>query len=392
MSDRHAHDHRSTTSATMRRSTGRSSAVRVALAMAFLLAGTPRAALAAEVDAPDVALAHPDSPAADLVREAVEHANAGRAREAHAVALRAIERDPSSSDAYDVLGAALLLEQKYEEALAAHARAAELAPGSPDPHLNSVPSLRALGREEDALAAARTAVRLAPACGHCQIALAVSLVTLRELDEATAVGREAVRLVPELPGAHVALGMALLYARSFADAAPVFEEAVRLTSGGSPTRLKMNADFGLAIARLALGEHVAATTAFRRVLEYEPRHVEARVHLGDALARQRDVAGAVSEYEQAASIASQEPSIRFRLGQAYLSLGRTADAIAQLERLVADRPDHALGRATLVVAYRSHGRATDAERQLEELRTIDPVLADRLPPSAEYCEPRDPEA
>jgi len=337
-------------------------------------------------------LTHPGSPAADIVREGFAHVYASRSAEAHAAGLRAIERDPASADAYDLLGAALMLEQKHEQALDAHRRSAELAPESSDPYVNRIPSLRALGREEEALESARTAVRLEPSCGYCHSELALSLAHLRRFAESAQAAREAVRITPEDARAHNLLGMALLYTDDAKDALPSFEAALRLTETTPVPHVKLDALQGIAMARLRLGEHAAAATAFRQVLELAPRHRDAHVYLGDALAWQGDFAGAAGAYASAIEIDAKTPEIRYRLGQTYLQLGRVPEAITQLESLVALAPASLPGHAALVVAYQRDGRDADAAAQLDKLQAIDAGFAERLRPMLERCEASFPEA
>lgn len=337
-------------------------------------------------------LTHPGSPAADVVREGFAHVYAGRGAEAHAAGLRAIERDPASADAYDLLGAALMLEQKHELALDAHRRSAELAPESSDPYVNRIPSLRALGREEEALESARTAVRLEPSCGYCHTELALSLAHLRRFAESAQAARDAVRVAPEDARAHNLLGMALLYTDDAKDALPSFEAALRLTETAPVPHVKLDALQGIAMARLRLGEHAAAATAFRQVLELAPRHRDAHVYLGDALAWQGDFAGAAGAYASAIEIDAKTPEIRYRLGQTYLQLGRVPEAITQLESVVALEPASVMGHAALVFAYQRDGRDADAAAQLDKLHAIDASFAERLRPMLERCEASFPEA
>lgn len=335
--------------------------------------------------------ARAESAARPHVEEGMRHADAGRADEAMAAARRAIAADPEHADSYDVLGAALYLQRRYEEAIAAHRRASELDPRSSDPHYNMVASYWALGRNEDALREARTALDIEPTCRHCRVALGSTLLRLGRHGEAADESRAVLRSAPEMPDAQYVLGASLAKLRDPRGAIPPLRECIRLATP-EQRRIASECLYLLGSAQLSLREHDAAEGSFRSLIADEPDGLRARVGLADALAWQRRFAEAAVELETAVRMAPKSSWITYRLGVVYGHLGRHADAVAQLEASAAADPANAPAVAALIAAYAATGRHAAAAARHETLKKLDPALAAQVGAGAESCAQTYPEA
>lgn len=332
-----------------------------------------------------------ESPARPHVVAGIRHADAGRAGEAYAEAQKAIAADPEHADSYDVLGAALYLQHRYEDAIAAHRRASALAPTSSDPHYNMVANYWALGRNDEALQEARAALAIEPECRHCRVALGSTLYRLGRYAEAADETRSVLRSGPGAPDAHYVLGASLTKLGDPRGAVVPLRECIRLAA---PEQGELGAEcrFLLGSAQLRLRELGPAEETFRALAASEPEGVRARVGLADTLAWQHRFDDAAVELEAAVRLAPKSSWITYRLGVVYGHLRRHDAAVAQLETSVAADPTNAFAVAALVGAYAATGRRDDAAARYESLKKLDPALAARIGASPESCQQTHPEA
>jgi tetratricopeptide (TPR) repeat protein len=88
---------------------------------------------------------------------------------------------------------------------------------------------------------------------------------------------------------------------------------------------------------------------------------------------------AIERFRRILEIDPEHPDARFALGSALLSAGRAGEAAAELERLLRRPTAHeAAARRNLGLAYRALGREEDAMRELEAARR----LGADMPPDA----------
>lgn len=108
-------------------------------------------------------------------------------------------------------------------------------------------------------------------------------------------------------------------------------------SQGDGVDLTLGEAFGLALHHHRAGRLEDAVDCYQRILELEPRHVDALGNLGAALRRLGQTEEAVRIYRQALEVQPQHPDILNNLGSALQSLGRYAEAAACFEQAVAGR-------------------------------------------------------
>ena len=218
------------------------------------------------------------------------------AAEAHA--RRALAQDAADAEALRLLGASLLYQARYAEALGPLEAAHRAAPHKGSGH------------------------RL----GYCQLALG-------DFAGAAQVLRREVQEFPDLVNAHLALGVALVQLQRQEEALAAFLEAARLDPGSA----EAHTNAGNVLA--ALGRHDEALAQLRHAAQAQPALADPHFNLGVALQRLKRHEEAIASFQAALDIAPRMP---YALGHRVwneLSLCRW-DAIgpgsAELRRQVRD--------------------------------------------------------
>lgn len=121
---------------------------------------------------------------------------------------------------------------------------------------------------------------------------------------------------------------------------------------------------------LELGEPAQARDAYRRVLELEPRHADARLNLGRLLHEAGQTQAAETHYRLALEARPGDPTAAFNLGVALEDLGRPAEAIAAYQEAVAADARCADAHFNLSRLYESAGQKAAAIRHLKACRAL----------------------
>jgi tetratricopeptide (TPR) repeat protein len=103
-----------------------------------------------------------------------------------------------------------------------------------------------------------------------------------------------------------------------------------------------------------------AEQLYREILDANPRHVAARLNLGNALLRSSRVADATAAYERVVELQPDLAEGHFNLGNALQLLGRLEDAVGAYNRALRLKPDYAKAYNNLGNTLRSLGRLEEA--------------------------------
>jgi spermidine synthase len=197
----------------------------------------------------------------------------------------------------------------------------------------------------------------------------------RELQEGTREYRKALKLDPHDEGVKFALGIA----------APHKRQALAALAR-DPGDIKSLGKLGY--IAWSEGDYDEAIRRFRRVLQLDPRHAPAYVHLGVSYAAQHRFDASVAAYREAKSLRADlgpvvdqsidlverlrrardhpdDPAAHARLGELYASDGRFDRAIECFERVTALSPHSAPAFLALARSYEAEGREADAVRAYE---------------------------
>jgi tetratricopeptide (TPR) repeat protein len=250
--------------------------------------------------------------------EALERANlallARRLDEAAELAAGVLKADRGNVAAGEILGTALLMQGRSEEAIG--------------------PLQRAAARGEDA---------------NLETLLARALANVGRREEALVELSKATRRWPAFPQAFLELGDQLCAAGRFEESAAAYEQGLSLAPDALVLRV------GLAYLHLKCNDRRRARGAFEAVRAAAPQRYDALVGLGWALAADGEYAGAADLFRQALAARPGDAVVRLELAKCLLELGEREAGEAEL-RIAAGGEAAQAGPALLALAATPHGR------------------------------------
>ena len=256
-----------------------------------------------------------------------------RLAEAKSAALDFLEKNPSSSTGYNLLGVIEAQQQDFADALTSLEKAMQIAPNSAEPHNN---------------------------LGNVYIAE-------KKLDLAEGEFRSALRLEPANSNANYNLGV-LLLARS--DAAGAIPHFLRVHPQTAKLRLNLVRAY---LQAKRTGEALSLASELSRENSSD---VQLHVTLGVLLAAAAQHKPAELELEKADVLRPGNFEVLFDLGQAYLRDSQYPKAELQLTRALKINPDSPEALYFLALAYKNESRPLDALETLTRARRLAPENTD----------------
>jgi tetratricopeptide (TPR) repeat protein len=212
----------------------------------------------------------------EAVQRALFALNNQRPNEAQRIAGEVLKVDPRNARALQILGCALLIQGRPQDAVVPLETAAR-AGHDPEIDTQFAIALRRVGRNEDALARLRRAIKRRPPYAEAFHDLGSLLFALGRYDEAVEALNRGLDVAPMMPELSIQLGYAFLEMRNRTGAKAAFARALGI-SPGSPEAL-----FGIAKAHQEIRENRAAAEYFRRYLASKSDHWGAWLSLGHCL-------------------------------------------------------------------------------------------------------------
>lgn len=257
----------------------------------------------------------------------------GRLDEAKAAVQQELQRDPSSVDAYNLLGIIDDSRQEYAGAIAAFQSALKLAPNSAKTHNN----------------------------------LANVYVAQKQFELAEKELRTVLRQEPDNSDANYNLGVLLMAKGAPADAIPHFERV-------HPAKLE--ATFNLIQANLECKRTAEALRLATALSEQNKNDLKVHFSLGVLLASQKQYKASLLEMEKADALQPGTFEILYNLGQAHLQLKDYPQAELALSRALKLKPESADALHLLAQVYADESRPLDSLDLLIRAHKIAPENTD----------------
>jgi tetratricopeptide (TPR) repeat protein len=321
---------------------------------------------------------------------------------------RGLKLDPNNAEALFEKGSIRADKGEWAKAAELFRQAVALSADYVAAHLGLAEMLLRTGDFENSREELKTALRLdAKNAGAYQ---GLGLIDLEEgeFDAAGADFQHAVALRPGYLDAERGLARTFLYQHKWSDAATLLkrlvttdpdsaEEALSLGTAlsnlGDPAAktqyekarelskkelisLRAKGENNAGVALRSQGKLVEAADAFRRALSEQANDCEAHDNLGGILWLQKDLAGALKEFQTAVDCNPNLASARNNLGIALLYHVHDLDgAIAQFHSAVALRPAFALAHFNLGKSLATKQDFAGAEPEFRKAIAVDPSMA-----------------
>ncbi len=268
------------------------------------------------------------------------------ARDADAVPLLTAAQRQYPSDFWlnAVLGMALHIAKRWEEAIGYYRAALALRPSASSVYSNLGIALQEKGRVDEAVAEYQKALELDPKNVNARTNLGSAFRRQGRVDEAIAEFRKAIELHPKFAPAHNNLGIALRDKGRVDEAIVEYQKAIELepkyasphTGLGNSLRDKGRVDE-------AIAEH-------RKAIELQPKFAIAHTSLGVALWNKGRVDEAIAEWKKVIAVDPKNAAVHYKLGIALKARGDLDEAIAAFLEVIRHQPDFADGHFELASA------------------------------------------
>lgn len=234
-----------------------------------------------------------------------------------------LDADPNYAPCLSNL-ASIVARRSPDEALGLYARAVDADPTLTDAHFNRGNLFRRVGRMRDAIFAYEDALRLAPDAPAPLINLGLALTDFGDWPRAVECFARATVIAPHLPDAIMYLGDALARVGRISEAVLAFREA----TSRFPESARAHHNLGIHLA--ATGAPDEATGAFERAVELKPDYPEAHNGLGVALESVGRADDAQRAYREAVRFRPEFADAWSNLGTSLGEQGRSGEAVETL--------------------------------------------------------------
>ena len=302
----------------------------------------------------------------DAVAKAEEQLQKGKTEDARKTMEKIVSQQESSPEAWLAMTRFQRRMGEFEEAAASIAKAAQLAASAPAAVQSEVFSVQAAfdlqrGTGKDALAHANAAVK-AEADATSLAVLARAQARVGDGAAALATADRAAQASAGSAEAHAARGHALIALHRGDDAAAAFRKALEL----DPKLIQ--ARVGLAQALIETGKAAEAVTEAHRATEEDPKSGEAfAVHGLALIAQSKDNWGkAIAEAQQGAFLDDKNPMVQMAVGQIF-ELNNTQQAANAYKKAIATDPGYIPAQLALVTAQERNGDLPGALASAQKL-------------------------
>ncbi len=243
----------------------------------------------------------------------------------------AVRLKPDYAEAHNNIGLTLVLRGKFDEAIGHYHAALQAKPGSGETHYNLGRVLAMAGRPDEAVKEYQTALKFQPHMFEARNSLGIVLGEQGNFDEAAAQFQEILRRKSDYADAHFNFGNLLLRQGRFDEAITRLSDAAKLKPDDADAHQK------LALALAMSGKSAEAVPEYRRALEIHPGSLGALNDLAwilatDSKAELRNGEEAVRLARKACELANyKEARFLGALDAAYAETGRFDEAISTAE-------------------------------------------------------------
>jgi predicted Zn-dependent protease len=133
----------------------------------------------------------------------------------------------------------------------------------------------------------------------------------------------------------------------------------------------IQANYLQGFVREQTGPQQEAVDNYRRVLEHDPEHDEARLRLATLLIDQAEPAQALEQLDQLVRRRPEDPTVLTSLAECQLALGRLQEAEQNLDRVLAEHPQFRSALAYKGEVALKLDRPAEAERWLRKALALD---------------------
>lgn len=238
---------------------------------------------------------------------------------------RAIDLDPSSSNALQALARMLASQGQWEKSLELLTRARTALPDSPEVLRKFAAASLHAGHTADAVGAAEQLVKLRPDDPDALYLLGVAQLQNGDTEEARSTLESFAKLRPQDPLAFLALGMVGASLRDVSVARANFEQSIKLDPN------QAEAYYQLALIFRDQGDNRAAISQLEKAIAVDTQRAQAHALLGTLYLLERDYVKAQEHLTRAEQLAPNAPDTHYQLGLLFARLNQRDHAQREMD-------------------------------------------------------------
>ncbi len=256
---------------------------------------------------------------------------------------KALNLDPSNSQAFALQSIIAVVQNKKDQALDLASKAVELAPESPAARVALSYAQQADFNLQGALANLKEAVELGPKNALAWSRLSELWLSFGDLDKALEAAKEAVVLNPNIARTQTVLGFSYLTQIKIRDAKNAFEKAIKLDQAAPLPRL------GLGLAKIRDGDLNEGREEIEIAASLDPDNSLIRSYLGKAYYEEKRDKLAKNQFAMAKELDPQDPTAWFYDAIRKQSLNRPVEALEDLQKSIELNDNRAVYRSSLML-------------------------------------------
>jgi len=292
------------------------------------------------------------TPINQLLQQAIAFHQRGQFKDAQAIYVQILNRQPDQFDALQLLGTLAAQTQNPAAAVELMTKALKINPRHAPTHNNRGLVLRELGQLDAAIAAYDKAIAIAPDYVDAYSNRGNALAELKQFSAAIASYNKAVAIRPDFAQAYFNRGNALMELNQLEAAVQSYDKAIEI----QPAFAQAHCNRGNALK--GLHRLAPAIASYQQAIAISPDYVAAHSNLGTAFLELGQFDAAVASYDNAIAIRPDSAEVYYNRGNALQELKQTDAAIVSYEKAIAIQPDFA-------VAHYNRGNALLKLRQTE---------------------------
>lgn len=259
---------------------------------------------------------------------------------------RAISLEPNNADANNNLGVSLMLQGKTQEAGDCFRKALTINPTLVDAHNNLGKIYRDTGQPTQAVEHYRAALNINPNFLEAWRNMGIALRDLGNMEQSIAALRQATAIRPDDAIAWLQLGVSLKEKASLQQATDAFKHAIELR----PNLIDSYIELGNLLHQQK--KLIEAESWYRKALQLKPDLAKAHNNLAVVYRDREEMQQAVAHLRKALEIDPDYADAANHLGVILVETGEKDEGIAYLRRAIALKPDHAIAHRHLANACR----------------------------------------
>lgn len=277
----------------------------------------------------------------------------------------AINAEPSRTSAMLELARVCLLTNRDEEGKRLLDAIVQKDPKNTSAYYLAAAFERARGNRDKTLEYLQKIVAVDPADANAAFKIGMIRMGMGQLDQAERIADDLIKRFPNRPEGHQLKGVVLYSGKKYDQAVTELQSALKI--GQNP-----GAYYYLGLSHYSRNELEIALSQFRKVLDFSPKYIQARLMSSMILLQQKRVDDAITEAKRALEVDEKNALAHNVLGSAYIAKGLPDEAMKEFNRALELDPALVSAHMKKGVVDLARGKRAAGEEELEMAVKVGP--------------------